>query len=746
MRTTAVVLFLLAIACGSARSADWQRYEWYEPTVERVFVVDPLVSPLQYNHDSSIAWFSDRWFCLWNANTDPREGQPGQLNYMATSLDGRAWSEPVPVFASAEHSENPIPCPKGTQWQPNLIVVGGELWAVWSQNSRDDYKGCYVSRLRSPESKWRNTRLVWDGSPEPLIDGVRWRIFPSQNPYQLSSGRVLAPVTLTGPVAKDAPEDIGSWWAKEKRNSVLYSDDLGETWHCSAGTVLPGRSWAQWEPTVWEAADGRVLMVARNNDFRTASKGGPKPARMLTCSESGDQGETWSPHRFVPLETVASRMHVLPLDGDRKVMIHNDYPAGHFVADRRNLALFFTRGDGFDFMAGFGVTELENVVAYPQLWRQEDELMVSYSQGNQPRGIKAARITSLPRADTCYVVPRFRKLPRLAPERTDMGWSFHGGQTGRSPEALALEGEVVTLSARFRVARGGCLVDTRTTGQKGGFVAGLVAQAKGVSPFVFLNTPEHNIVADLTCERTGWNDLSIRIDRGKGVVRFELNGKDSESTFTTTDLPPFGGVPVVGGPALAGSRVPGLDAELVALAVGDGAGQGFELSEMVLPPARRQNHVAQLVAEKGQRLIRIVGDGSAGVELPDNERSRGDVVEIELRARVMQPGDMDVVTVGDANEHVSVGVRDGVFAVIQGETVTALGVDADSGWQAIRIVTGQGSTAVETGDRRVAVPHACEGNWVYLGKAYGLARPELEAWPAFEVGLDGLRVKVERAH
>jgi hypothetical protein len=44
---------------------------------------------------------------------------------------------------------------------------------------------------------------------------------------------------------------------------------------------------------------------------------------MLLWSKSRDDGETWTPHEFVPLETVASRMHVIPAGGDRFMMVHN---------------------------------------------------------------------------------------------------------------------------------------------------------------------------------------------------------------------------------------------------------------------------------------------------------------------------------------------------------------------------------------------------------------------------------------
>jgi hypothetical protein len=747
------VAFFVGLSAFSARSAPgWASYEWYQPSVERTFVVNPVNSPLQYNHDSSVAWFQDRWFCLWNANTDPREGRPGQLNYMATSRDGKVWTAPVPAFASADHAENPVPCPKGTQWQPNLIVVGDELWAVWSQNSRDEHTGCYVSRLRSPDGKWRNARLLWDGNPELLVEGVRWRVFPTQNPVRLRSGRVLAPVTLTGPQAKDAPQDISSWWAREKRNSVLYSDDLGETWHCSPGTIIPGKSWAQWEPTVWETADGTVLMVARNNDFRAAETGGPKPTRMLTRSESHDGGKTWTPHRFVPVETVASRMHVIALPGDRKLMVHNDNPAGRFVQDRRNLALFFTRGQGVDFVAGPGLTGFEPVVAYPQFGRQEDELLVSYSQGNQPRGIKVARIAPLPRPDAYYVLPRFRELPPVGPERLPEGWWFAGNQSVRSGTVLDVGDGVVTVRARLRAARSGCLVDTRTPGRRSGFVVGLNPTKRGICPFAFVNSPEHNLVADLALKRGGWNTVSVRIDRAAGTVRFEVNGKTADLAFTTANVPPFSGVASIGLPAPKGSRVPGLEAEVGSLEIFREGNEkalcallaGDRSANVRFPVEPTVNHRVVLGEGGDRQVIRVVGDGSAGLELPDNERSRGDRVEIQARVRVTGQADTDILTVGDGDHWVCLGTRNGQYALVQGDRVTPLPVPLGEGWQTVGVTTGQGTTTCRVGDEALTVPHQCTGTWAYLGRAYGRPRHMVSAWPEFEVELGSLRSRVVR--
>ena len=257
------ILCAIAAPLGSPAArpdAAWHTYRVYRPRIERAIVVDAAEQPLRYNHDSSVAWFRDRWFCVWNANTIPAEGAPGQLNYVSTSRDGLTWSAPQAAFSDAGRCANPVPCPKGTQWQPNLLVLDDRLWCLWSQNSKDGHHGCYLSVLDSPDGLWTNRLLTWDGQADPVIDGQPFRLFPTQNPVRLRTGRVLAPVTMMGRnAATNAATVKDAWGAKVKRNSVIYTDDNGATWRVSPGTMLPGLDWRQWEPILMPSTTAPIM-------------------------------------------------------------------------------------------------------------------------------------------------------------------------------------------------------------------------------------------------------------------------------------------------------------------------------------------------------------------------------------------------------------------------------------------------------------------------------------------------------
>ena len=74
----------------SALSPPGSMYELYRPTLEYADVVSPLTSPLQYNHDSSIALFKSVWVAVWNANVLPFEGRANQHNVHTPLRTGAA--------------------------------------------------------------------------------------------------------------------------------------------------------------------------------------------------------------------------------------------------------------------------------------------------------------------------------------------------------------------------------------------------------------------------------------------------------------------------------------------------------------------------------------------------------------------------------------------------------------------------------------------------------------------------------
>ena len=429
--------------------SDEAQYELYRPKIERSFVLDTHSSPLQYNHDATIAFFANTWFALWNAGRKcsrslcvflrrpqrrgctEKEGVPPQFNAMSTSADLKRWSQPVRAFSDEAFSANPVACDSATcvQWQPNLFLLAdGRLGCVWSANiaavpgSWGTKMATYFSVLSSWPGKWTNHRLGFgqDNSPEPLVDGVRWSLFASQNPLRLPSGRILAPVVMTGGAPPDAPASCSakpappnaSMVCQSRRASVLISDSHGATWSVSAGTSIAAADWAVWEPTVWAPtpSSSEVYLIARWNKGRVADQ-------RMQWAKSTDSGSSFSPLRALPLDTVVSRMQVMPQAAAaggtaRFLMVMNDADGwkSHGSSGRVNVALFLSPSGpppvaSVAFAPGVGLSEHGEIAMYPQMWQVEKKLVVVYSSGDAPRGIRVASLL-LPTAGKHMVAVR----------------------------------------------------------------------------------------------------------------------------------------------------------------------------------------------------------------------------------------------------------------------------------------------------------------------------------------------------
>jgi len=734
--TCHIVLLLLGAGPLIAADAGWHSYAVYQPRIERSFVCDAVAQPLRYNHDSSVAWFNDRWFCLWNANAIPEEGAPGQLNYVSTSRDGLTWSAPRPAFSASALCANPVPCSKGTQWQPNLLVVNKRLWCLWSQNSKDEHNGCYFSVLTSPDGLWTNRLLTWNGKADPVIDGKRFRLFPTQNPLQLSTGRVLAPVTMMGPLSAHAPAGKSGWQWLEKRNSVLFTDDDGATWQVSPGTTLPGLDWRQWEPTVFEQPDGSVLMFARNNLIPAFEKATLSAAETLTWSASRDGGTTWSPHAFVPLQTVVSRMHVLrqPLS-DRFLMVHNDWPAGTFCADRRNLALFVNRGGGIDFTAGLGLSDNEPEVAYPQMAIHGNSLLISYSQGACGlRNIRAVRVSPLPETNQLYLYPRANLLPVPQCALTNNTLLLSGGLSLKCRAAPATLPDRLSAEAWVNPDDNGVLFDNR--GPSCGFVWGLSGTC-----FVHLGEPAKNIRSTLPVPRGHWSRVGLALDYAKGEVVFSVNGEHERITFKPGHRSMTGSSASLFGPNPTNSSLTAFEGSVRSLTLN--SARLFDASDapslqrdFIVPSIAPNSSESVFVSEtEGRHALRFTGSASAGVELDANEREHGDAVEFEFAFLLEGDNGQVLCTVGDANQPARVIVRNkSVILAANGEERlcgrAALGV-----WQRLALSTRQDFTRVALDNNPAAeVRHRPEATWIYLGEGYRTSGPSNGKTFSIDVG------------
>ncbi len=643
-------------------SSVWSSYQVYQPSVSNGVVIDTdnNVLDLRYNHCASTAFYQDRWFTVWNANTNAAEGQPGQLIYLSTSTNFVDWSQPIMVFSAASSSINPV----GTnsldemfQWQPNLLETEGELWCLWSEYGQNtSLRGTYFSRLTSSTGTWENTKIPLPGESGsaifPVIDGISWRAFPTQNPVELSSGRILAPVTVR--------DRYASFPDAEKRNAVIYTDNRGTTWNLSELIEFPAATNAQWEPTVYEMENGNVGMVARRIDKENLD-----PTNILIFAFSTDNGETWSDYETIPVETLSSRMHVLDT-GNRYSMIYNDHRHGDIGGpnvDRYNLSLFTSlSGRAEDWMPGISLTHNLWGVAYPQMDEKDDDLFAAFSQGNS-QSILTVRISPKPDPILHYVYPRH--LVNTLPDVRGGMLSFDFRQLVKSKWNMTIGTGDFSLSAKIVPRYRGVLVDGRANS------TGICVSLKQVGDELALScnigsysSSPFTSTATIQPGKPAYVGLSLQ---NGNQLRLFIN--DSVEVFDipnlinlNTDAPLF-----IGSIQLLNSSLYNYygqieelkafdrtltDSEHALLRTGETVtnelltlnADTFAGSNFIMDPDERFEDTTY-----GDNTKRIRGQGSAAVEVQPCDLSNGDVVKLRFEYQTSSPSTNIVLcTLGDA--------------------------------------------------------------------------------------------------
>ncbi len=430
---------------GSARS-----YSLYEPEISHQIIYHGKFGEGEtaYNHCVSLAHFNGKFYCVWDSHKTNYEGKNGQIIRLSTSEDFKDWTHPV-NFVGPGHSENPLVTPEFRQWQPNLInYMDKELWCLWYLCGEP---GVYISTLSAEkDAKWVNRKLfahftVPDDDPSSYAGAVTTG-FPSQNPYILSSGRVIAPLTLSGGVI----EKYSRYNYKPRWNAVLYTDDAGKTWEMSGLTSNPMDMNGMWEPFVSEQADGKLRMFMRN---RTKAHMDPKK-RMLTTT--GEGVSKVSEIKFDPdvqfsyVETLNTRMQVLNLSSRRYAMIIQDvYIRDRAYHARVNAALHFSRTGKNDFTAGPGFNRKGTVVMYPQGIEHDGKLYIAYTLGDygfnhsEPLSIEAAVIDPAPAADNFYIWPRDKDSVELEYSREKEYWMRKNKYVYERPQLTERDGKKV---------------------------------------------------------------------------------------------------------------------------------------------------------------------------------------------------------------------------------------------------------------------------------------------------------------
>ncbi|QZY47755.1 glycoside hydrolase, partial [Mycolicibacterium austroafricanum] len=400
-------------------------YAIYDPDITTTMVVNPYDDPsgLTYVSNSSLAYYGGKFWAVMDGTTEGMtEGSPGQQIYLTTSTNGIEWTPAIRPFGDSAYCENPIGGP-ALQWQPNLVVVGEELWCTWTAADG------YVSKLASPMGKWTNFRFEFDGlaaitsqiasgdltpgrSARASYGGISdWLPFFSQNPIFLADGVLVCPLTIYSRTESNQTPAADSFLRSLKFNALMSTTD-GSTWSMTLIDTSAFGDFCAWEPFVVQSRAGHVYVYSRNLNTLAADPD------FLLVAESKDGGNTFSSSVSTKLLVPSSRGFARRISASRWVMVHADHPQRSdqtpnqrlSLTGRRNGSLFVSRQGVDDFVPGVNFSGKDTSMNYPQfIAGPDDALYINYTSGvgvDIRRSLRVVRVSPLPRDDLAYVHPR----------------------------------------------------------------------------------------------------------------------------------------------------------------------------------------------------------------------------------------------------------------------------------------------------------------------------------------------------
>lgn len=490
-------------------------YKCYNPTVSINTIIEAKRNFFQYNHDASITYFNGFFYAFWNGlakgGKESSEGTRGQQNFMSKSSDAIHWSLPVALFNDPEYTNNPLPEDpmKHQQWQPNVIALEDRMLVIWSDTG--PFSASYISILIKGQQKLTTYRidinihdkliklnsdlsapLNKEYSTNYAIEKREYFIYSTQNPYQLSTGRLLIPFSIE--------ESTGDFNDRIKWASFIYTDDPSNLDSYAFGPLTRGiTASSAWEPFFTEDRHGIVYMHMRN--LPSAKNTGNGNDKNMSIAVSKDRLHFSNPV-LSSLIGPSSRAYSERISNKRFMMVYND-------ADSRiNGVANFSRYGGYDFTPGVSLQKDvkdpgDVAFNYPQSITYRDTAYVIYSTSFEPRSIMLAKFKLGLSDDSLLILPRNRPRIYLAGyiDNKQKALVLTGSKTFKVNKPV-LAGNIVNSQASFAMGawvskqadqNAGTIFDNRGTSQNSNYAG--TGVAIGVS---FLVTGSSTAGVDLT--------------------------------------------------------------------------------------------------------------------------------------------------------------------------------------------------------------------------------------------------------
>jgi len=335
-----------------------------------------------YNHHSQLAWHNGALHAMWSNHPHGEDG-PGQRVLYATSGDGKTWSEAVELFPPPQEvrpSEETGLVLTATRW----IVAGGKLYA---------FAGCHANvGFENPD---RTERVDVRDAAHPFRARKKHHGFYRE---VTGNGTEFGPIMPQGEDTPDAGTlsfSVLPWNdATVQRTATaitvaMQNPELTPSWGGNHPQGVDSNRLC--EPTVYRTADGKFVMLLRDDNY----------SHRMYISVSPD-GRSWDTAVPTDIPDSPSLTTSARLD-DGTVIIIGNFMASAF--DNRDQILHYGRdplmlafsSDGYRFDRAFALRSgqqewrvpLQEVLGrggggqYPSAVVHEGTLYVLYSMGKE---------------------------------------------------------------------------------------------------------------------------------------------------------------------------------------------------------------------------------------------------------------------------------------------------------------------------------------------------------------------------
>lgn len=212
-----------------------------------------------YANGAALVHFKGRFYVQWQSSARDEDSADTWVAY-AVSSDGETWSRPrvlAPAGMAGEMRSS------GGWWTDGTVLVA--YVNVWPAGFSSGDGGHAVCLTSDDGETWSEPRPVLDREGRPLRGVIEQDIHAYGG--RLHAAFHLQPGLLAKPHRTDDPRGLTGWTAGEMIN-------------------LPhqGTTSRELEPSLFRAADGRLVMVFRDQ----------RSTYRQLAAESGDEGATWT--------------------------------------------------------------------------------------------------------------------------------------------------------------------------------------------------------------------------------------------------------------------------------------------------------------------------------------------------------------------------------------------------------------------------------------------------------------------